>query len=107
MGELICYICIYQPETDKFIGIILENITFIGMRMFPTVHHREFPSVQGDTLTITLGFFISFYQYFLNITLVFTLIYTCIHIHAYSYTYTNTHTQTSLKVLFSSLNFCV
>ena len=30
--------------------------TFIGMRMIPTLHHREFPCVQGNTLTITVGF---------------------------------------------------
>ena len=32
-----------------------ETDTFSGMRMFPTVYHREFSYVQ-EILTITLGF---------------------------------------------------
>ena len=40
-----CIICIYQPETD----------TFIGMRMFPTVHHKEVPNVSS---LLPWGFFI-------------------------------------------------
>ena len=82
----ICIICIYLPETD----------TFIGLRMFPTVHHREFPCVQGNTLTIPLTFFHQLLytnQYFLNTILVV------------SNTCTRTHTHTPLKAPFSSLNF--
>ena len=36
--KIICIIFIYLPEAD----------TFIGMRMFPTVHDREFPYVQAN-----------------------------------------------------------
>ena len=59
MGKKICIICKYQPETDTFFGIILEdnfwllweNVppdTFIGMRMFHIVHHSEFSYVKGN-----------------------------------------------------------
>ena len=40
------FICIYLAETN----------TFTEMRMIPTLHHREFPCVQGNTLTVILGF---------------------------------------------------
>ena len=68
-NQIICMICIYLPEIDKFIGI----------RMFATVHHREFPCVQGNTLTITLGFsyqLLQINQYFLNTTLVLSSVLT-------------------------------
>ena len=49
--NVICIICIYLPEIDTFIGM-----------MFPTVHHREVPYVQGnphyypgDILSITIS----------------------------------------------------
>ena len=70
----ICIICIYLPETD----------TFIGLRMFPTVHHREFPCVQGNTLTIPLTFFHQLLytnQYFLNKILVVS--HTCTRTHTH------------------------
>ena len=79
----ICIICIYLPETD----------TFIGLRMFPTVHHREFPCVQGNTLTIPLTFFHQLLytnQYFLNTILVV------------SNTCTRTHTHTTEGSIFIS-----
>ena len=78
MGKIICNICKYQPETDTLIGIMLDDTialhgtkitcniciylpetdTFIGM-MFPSVYYKEFPCVQGNTLTIALGLLIN------------------------------------------------
>ena len=78
MGKIICNICKYQPETDTLIEIMLhdtialhgnkitcniciylpETDTFIGI-MFPSVYYKEFPCVQGNTLTIALGLLIN------------------------------------------------
>ena len=77
MGKIICNICKYQPETDTLIEIMLDDTiallgnkitcniciylpetdTFIGM--FPSVYYKEFPCVQGNTLTIALGLLIN------------------------------------------------
>ena len=79
MEKVISNILIYQPETNTFIGMILEDTIalhgkryffiiciylpetgkFIEMRVFPTMHLREFLCVQGNTLSITLRDFLS------------------------------------------------
>ena len=59
--KIICNICIYQPETD----------TFIGMIMLPTAHHREFSCVQENPHYYP-GIFYQFLfsnQYFLDAAL--------------------------------------
>ena len=69
--------------------------TFIGMRMFPTMHHREFPYVQGNNLTITLRVFINCCT-LINILLTKLWLYhTYTHIHALSHLHTliQSHTQ--------------
>ena len=103
--------CIFQQEKDVFIGIMLEDSTaswkkiiciisipeadtFIGMKMFPTVHHREFPCVQRNPHYYP-GIFCQFLytnKYFINTTLIL------------SHTQTHTH-HTSLTVPILSLNF--
>ena len=45
--KIICIIFVDQTETD----------TFIGMRLFPTMHHREVPYV---SLLLSLGFLINY-----------------------------------------------
>ena len=56
--KIICIICMYLPET----------YTFIGVRMFPTMHYREFPNVEGIPHCYQGIFFQLLYtnQYFLN-----------------------------------------
>ena len=83
--KIICIICIYLPET----------YTFIGVRMFPTVHYREFPNVEGIPHCYQGIFFQLLYtnQYFLN----------NIAQPRFYNTYTQIHLP--LKVLFSSLTF--
>ena len=80
---MICIICIYLPETNIFVR-----------SRFPTVRHMEFPYVQENPPYYPENSYQLLYtsQYYL-ITLVLS------HMQA--------KTQTSLKVPFSSLNFCL
>ena len=104
--------CIFQPEKDVFIGIMLgdstaswkkiiciisipEADTFIGMKMFPTVHHREFPCVQRNP------------HYYPGIFINFCTLINILSTQLWFYhTHTDTHTHhTSLTVPILSLNF--
>ena len=92
--KIICNICIFPIRNWYIYCVILEDTiyyirgkdnlqrlylketdTYIGMWMFPTVHHREFLCVQRNPHYypgITQGFFYQFLytnQYFLNTTL--------------------------------------
>ena len=103
----------YLPETD----------TFVEMRMFPIMHHRDFPCVERNTLTIFLRFFISYcplidisstqlwlyhtHTHTHTRTHARTHAHTHTNTHAYIHTHLYTHAHTSLKVPFSSLNFCL
>ena len=70
---------IYLPESDLF----------IWMRMFPVVHHREFPYAQGNPHYAPGIFFLSWYtnQYFLKTTLILS------YRHKQTHTHTHTHTH--------------
>ena len=96
--------CIFQPEKDVFIGIILEDSTaswkkiiciisnqklihLWGWKCFPLCTTGNFP-VYREILTITLGFFINFCT-LINIFSTQVWFY---HTNTHAYTHTHTHT---------------
>ena len=116
--KTICNICIFPTRNWYIYCIILEDTiyimgkdnlqhlylyleeadTFIGIRMFPTVHHREFLFVQRNSHYypgITQG------SFFINFCILINIFSTQLILsHAYT-------THTSLRVPLSSLNFCL
>ena len=126
-GKIICNICIFPTRNWYIYWIILEDTiymrkdnlqhlyiylqetdTFIGMRIFPTVHHQKLLCLQRNPHYYPRIFYQFMYtnQYFLNTTLISSDRQTDRHAH----THTRTHahiTHISLRVSFSSLNFCV
>ena len=84
--KIICIICIYLPETDSFIGV----------RMFHTVHYSEFPCVQGNNLIITLGFFIKYCTLIFSLVLLRTNTNTLVLPHTQTQTHTHTITEASI-----------
>ena len=126
-GKIICNICIFPTRNWYIYWIILEDTiymrkdnlqhlyiylqetdTFIGMRIFPTVHHQKLLCVQRNPHYYPRIFYQFMYtnQYFLNTTLISSDRQTDRHAH----THTRTHahiTHISLRVPFLSLNFCV
>ena len=126
-GKIICNICIFPTRNWYIYWIILEDTiymrkdnlqhlyiylqetdTFIGMRIFPTVHHQKLLCLQRNPHYYPRIFYQLLYtnQYFLNTTLISSDRQTDRHAH----THTRTHahiTHISLRVPFLSLNFCV
>ena len=126
-GKIICNICIFPTRNWYIYWIILEDTiymrkdnlqhlyiylqetdTFIGMRIFPTVHHQKLLCLQRNPHYYPRIFYQFMYtnQYFLNTTLISSDRQTDRHAH----THTRTHahiTHISLRVPFLSLNFCV
>ena len=118
--NIICNICVFPTRNWYIYWLILQDViyimgkdnlqhlhlylqetdTFIGMRMFPTVHHREFPYKRH--LHYYVGIFYQFLhtnQYFLNTTLI--LSHTT-HTHTQTHTHTHTHTHITEGSIFIS-----
>ena len=107
-GKIICNICIFPTRNWYIYWIILEDTiymrkdnlqhlyiylqetdTFIGMRIFPTVHHQKLLCLQRNPHYYPRIFYQFMYtnQYFLNTTLISSDRQTRTH----TYTHTCTH----------------